>query len=686
MIYAILWIVDFDTYGMEGSFPDRTGDPMAKGRIKTSRIFLIWAVLSALCNHAAYYLHIKYVSTISYCLLIVFWILSLKDEIADSYIKKLLQSGGMWMLSLFVFRQIRYDFVMPYTFPHRLMWYCYYLPILITPLLSLMISLSIDNKDRQRTNRRLLPLKIFYALLMVLILTNDLHGLAIKIWYDGGEEHSRMGGLYYLVILWYASLMLASFVITYRKCILSSYKKNWKIPVIIELIGLLLWAWYYIINLGSSPKLNGYNLYNIQEVYVLLYIGFWEALILVGLIPSVSLAKDRNWISESLFGTVEEEILHIRSIMDHIRSKSGDIFRNGMIRIAFIGIYIKRRANLELITPKNGYLSTRELSLAIREAIDYFDFSRVSAGYEESGESVEVPSLLLSAILKLLLNTTCGAKSACYVKLINSRTEDAVSITLTVESDMELFSCSNGIEKIDFPMDTELFSLLGATYDLYEEDDTVKLRLHAAYPLSGSRRAKPLSYHGDPANELSRITSYLSLEEDVLLAKTRIHDSLGRSLLMTKAWLLGSHELTDEMILSEWKRILARMSEAKRTETQTTDTDHEHFISQARNMGVDVVVSGDFPDEECLRDVIDSALNVHITNILRHTTGHTAYIDIEATGTGYVLIFSNDGSRPAGRIVEKGGLKNLRQRIERMGGTMEIESTDRFKMKLTLPG
>ena len=681
MIYAILWIVDFDTYGMEGSFPDRTGDPMVKGRIKTSRIFLIWAVLTALCNHAAYYLHIRYVSTISYCLLIVFWILSLKDEIADSYIKKLLQSGGMWMLSLFVFRQIRYDFVTPYTFPHRFLWYCYYLPILITPLLSLMISLSIDNKDRQRMNRRLLPLKIFYALLMVLILTNDLHGLAIKIWYDGGEEHSRMGGLYYLVILWYASLMLASFVITYRKCILSSYKKNWKIPVIIELIGLLLWAWYYIINLGSSPKLNGYNLYNIQEVYVLLYIGFWEALILVGLIPSVSLAKDRNWISESLFGTVEEEILRIRSIMDHIRSKSGDIFRNGMIRIAFIGIYIKRRANLELITPKNGYLSTRELSLAIREAIDYFDFSRVSAGYEESGESVEVPSLLLSAILKLLLNTTCGAKSACYVKLINSRTEDAVSITLTVESDMELFSCSNGIEKIDFPMDTELFSLLGATYDLYEEDDTVKLRLHAAYPLSGSRRAKPLSYHGDPANELSRITSYLSLEEDVLLAKTRIHDSLG-----TKAWLLGSHELTDEMILSEWKRILARMSEAKRTETQTTDTDHEHFISQARNMGVDVVVSGDIPDEECLRDVIDSALTVHITNILRHTTGHTAYIDIEATGTGYVLIFSNDGSRPAGRIVEKGGLKNLRQRIERMGGTMEIESTDRFKMKLTLPG
>lgn len=284
---------------------------------------------------------------------------------------------------------------------------------------------------------------------------------------------------YYLHI----SLMLSSFVITYRKCVLSLYKRNWKIPTAVVLVGLLLWVWYYIINLGSSPKFNGYNLYNIQEVYAFLYIGFWESLILIGLIPSVSLAKDRNWISEGILGTVENEIMKIRDILDSIRSENGVILRDGMIHIALIGIYIKRRANLELITPRNGCLSTGELSLAIREAIDYFDFSGICAGFEESGENVEIPSLLISGVLKLLLDTMYASKSACYVKLVNGRTEDSVSVTVTVESDMELVPDHKSNEDPAFPADAELFRALGAACSMYEEDDTLIMHLSAAYPL-----------------------------------------------------------------------------------------------------------------------------------------------------------------------------------------------------------
>ena len=56
----------------------------------------------------------------------------------------------------------------------RLMWYGYYIPIIITPLLSLIVSLSIGGKSIKKDRWYLLPLRITCAVLLILILTNDI--------------------------------------------------------------------------------------------------------------------------------------------------------------------------------------------------------------------------------------------------------------------------------------------------------------------------------------------------------------------------------------------------------------------------------------------------------------------------------------------------------------------------------
>ena len=599
--------------------------------------------------------------------------------------------GGGLLTLLFIFRFIRWNIFTGHTFYNRLMWYGYYIPILITPLLSLMISLAIGGKFREKRGWYLLPLKLVCALLLILVLTNDLHGLVIRIWYEDGRELSSGGPLYYLFFFWYILLMLTAFTIAYRKCMLSSYRKHWIIPLSVELFGFLLWFWYYVVNNGSSPKFNGYSLYNIQEVYVLLFIGFWESLILIGLIPSVSLAKDRAWISEGILVTVSDEIEEIRDILERIREAEDEVFRRGIIRIAFIGAYIKRRANLELITSENNLLSTAELSLAIREALDYFDFSRISAGFEESGESVEVPSLLISGIFELLKNVIYRTVSACYVKLVTGRTEGSVTVTMTIEADMEPAGLTDrnrpDCDRPDSLADMELFDALGATLYMREEDDTWKLTLNASYPVLKKDTSRGSSLYGRTGYGLSQITSYLSLEKEALLTKTRIHDGLGRCLLITKAYLLGSDTITREAVLSEWDRVLAEMSETEPAARLSgiDRTGRDYFISQAESMGVDAVISGDIPDDRSLRDIFNTAFTVHITNVLKHTGGRKAYIDISASDTAYVLTFTDDDAYLGGEIVEKGGLKNLRQRTEDMGGTMVIEWKHGFKIILTLP-
>ena len=52
------------------------------------------------------------------------------------------------------------------------------------------------------------------------------------------------------------------------------------------MVGIALIAVYFVS--GGAPKLFGSKLYNLQEVYIFLYIAFWESCIQIGLIPTNS--------------------------------------------------------------------------------------------------------------------------------------------------------------------------------------------------------------------------------------------------------------------------------------------------------------------------------------------------------------------------------------------------------------
>ena len=81
--------------------------------------------------------HISHVTTFSYVTLSLFWAISLEREIVDPYMKRTLQTGGVMVFILFALRFVRYNFVESYTFMDHFLWYAYYIPIIMLPLLSL---------------------------------------------------------------------------------------------------------------------------------------------------------------------------------------------------------------------------------------------------------------------------------------------------------------------------------------------------------------------------------------------------------------------------------------------------------------------------------------------------------------------------------------------------------------------
>jgi hypothetical protein len=247
-------------------------------------------------------------------------------------------------------------------------------------------------------------------------------------------------------------------------------------------------------------------------------------------------------------------------------------------------------------------------------------------------------------------------------------------------------------------LDPGFLEALGATVSVTDQDDTTFITLTASYSLNRSNIFK-LKLFGktlyDPVYGLSGLIHYLSIEKEALSVKIRIHDILGRSLLMLRRYLTEPGSVSREMLFAEFNRTIAILADRRKEPDNERSKDSEYTydidtcIRQAFALGIDVILHGELPKKEALNPVIDTAITVHITTVLKHTTGKTVTIDIDEQTDTYVMSFENDGDRlPTDEhqvIEETGGLKNLRISVEGIGGTMEVKNDKRFKMILTLP-
>lgn len=683
---------------------------MVENRLKTDRILLCWLLLTAIWNIVSQLVGSSYLCSVSYILFILYWMWSLRDEIRDKYVKIRLELGGALLVLLFVLRILRWAAFPSESLGSRLCWYAYYIAILITPLLSLSLSLTIGRHDMRKHRRLLIPFWIVCITMLLLILTNDLHSLVLKIWYENGRDFNEAQPLFYLYIVWYLGMMIASFVILLYKCRIAAAKRYLWVPVLVEGFGILLWMIYYVVKGGSSPRINGISLFNIQEVFLLMFLGLWESSIAIGLIPTRSLIKEREWIREGVLKTVDGELAEIRGIFSDLplRADDGSGFRNSLIRAACLGAYVKRRANLELIADERGVLNTTELSLAIRESFDYYSLAGISVEYEETGNA-DVPAPLMIAAYELFQSVIeCSGCTACYVRVQSSRMQNFVGFRMVIEADPEPEKRVLDVVQAGW-IRKELLDLYGASVAVSEQDETMRLELHAEVsvqrgPLASIRFSRAMD--AEDSRGLSGLTGFLSLEQEALAEKIRIHDNLGRSLLMTRSYLERPGEVNREDLFREWERSLNEMSYKGQSVSSFDDGGiDEECIRQAKALGVTARLNGVLPTDDRFREIFDTAITVHITNVRKHTNGNTVYIHTEKRDNGWSMTLTDNGDHVIGdrgteemhaqddhsggespaEIRETGGLKNLRSQVEAVGGTMDVTGTPRFTLTITLP-
>ena len=173
-----------------------------------------------------------------------------------------------------------------------------------------------------------------------------------------------------------------------------------------------------------------------------------------------------------------------------------------------------------------------------------------------------------------------------------------------------------------------------------------------------------------------------AMEQEALSTKVRIHDRLGHLLLLTRRFLTRPGVVDEEDILREWRLNAALLSIRKQEVWQEP---YFPVKGQAEALGVKLVVTGTLPEEPHLSHVIETAITVHVTNVLRHAGGKTAWIEVTENEASFLLTFTNDGALPMTPITEGGGLLNLRREVESLGGQMVVRSKPEFLLILLLP-
>lgn len=181
---------------------------------------------------------------------------------------------------------------------------------------------------------------------------------------------------------------------------------------------------------------------------------------------------------------------------------------------------------------------------------------------------------------------------------------------------------------------------------------------------------------------LNTSIQYIIMDRETLQIKIHIHDSFGEMLLMTRHYLADPEHTDTKEMLSLWRRNIALL---KNEERESWQEPCFFSLTHADSLGIRIEMDGELPEEETLLSAVDTAITVHVTNVLRHAEGDTAYISIGKTPKGYVMRFTNNGTPPCAPVKETGGLANLRRLTEAIGGTMTINSSPQFEMILHLP-
>ena len=215
----------------------------------------------------------------------------------------------------------------------------------------------------------------------------------------------------------------------------------------------------------------------------------------------------------------------------------------------------------------------------------------------------------------------------------------------------------------------------GETYIQLTAADVTALHRALEQLAEDNRR---LEQDAEKLRRLSENVAAVAREREQLAAKSAMHDSLAACITVTKQYLAGDLGGIDaDIVLREWEKSLV-FQEAGLLAAR------EKLYESAESSGVTVRIRGTEPANGAA-DLMYAAMQVCLNNAIQHAQATELMTNIWEDGDRYTVLIRNNGRPPEKTITEGGGLSNLRRRIERIGGTMTVQSLPEFALVIGIP-
>ena len=209
------------------------------------------------------------------------WVIYLNKHVVQKKVRQYLTAIGCLMVCWFFLRTVKYHILLDPLGGH-ICWYLYYIPMILIPTFGLSATLLMDGAEKKTTKWITGILLFFSVVLIVCVLTNDLHQQVIR--FEGpvpySDKNYSYGILFMLIQFWIIACLVIMEILLVKKSRIPDRKRFW-LPVI---PGLLLLGWN-IANLLRLPFIKTFA-GDMTAICCLLMAAIFQGCILCGLIQT----------------------------------------------------------------------------------------------------------------------------------------------------------------------------------------------------------------------------------------------------------------------------------------------------------------------------------------------------------------------------------------------------------------
>ena len=211
------------------------------------------------------------------------WRFSVRQRIVPKNTRRYLSAVAFFLILWMVIRTVKYYFVVDPNV-NRILWYCYYIPMLFVPLFSIFVSASIGKPENSRMSKWLIPATILTSTFTLFVMTNDFHQLVFafpenaRVFTDADYTY-QIG--YMIVIGWEIVCALLAIGIMLYKCRLPKTRKILWLPYVPTGIAVL----YGVLYASGSGFVRNY-IPDVTVFQCLTFAAIFESCIACGLIQS----------------------------------------------------------------------------------------------------------------------------------------------------------------------------------------------------------------------------------------------------------------------------------------------------------------------------------------------------------------------------------------------------------------